>query len=345
MNFKPFFLWICFAALTGLLVVFSAAGCSCGDDDDDDNNDDYGNDDDDDDDNDTGDDDDNDDNDTLPPDTNAPVITGTTDLDNTIDETGPYLIETTVNDDVGVDEVFLHYRIDDGPVVDEAMTPTTKDGLYTAEIPGQAAGSSIHYYIRAADVADNEATDPPDAPTDVYGFSIGVTEELYTDDGDSGVAWSAYPTYGDGSIIAKRLMPSTYTSYLAEVSVGVTTNGGGAVEYEVVIFADETGDNPNDSTEIWSSGNIVAIPSAFPYWDWQTFDVTTELADESLSSGNWLVGVRFHSLYLFFVTDETFSGVDSNVVVFDPGSTAWTGVGGLGSYTGTQIARAIAYHF
>ena len=42
---------------------------------------------------------------------------------------------------------------------------------FTAEIPGQTEGNTVVYYIEAGD-NDNIVTDPPEAPDNVYSFSV-----------------------------------------------------------------------------------------------------------------------------------------------------------------------------
>jgi hypothetical protein len=350
--------WLLMLVIAMLSAMFAMGAVGCGDDDDDDDNDDdddtTADDDDDNDDDATPDDDDDDntpgdddDDDTTPGDTEEPVITDTTDFGDTPDVTGPYTIETTVNDNVGVANVTLFYSVDGGAFLEVAMTMITKDGDYTGDIPGLAAGGDIDYYIFADDVAENEAMDPADAPATLYSFTVivSVEEELFDDDGTLEDGWTLFYTYGPGSIMAKKLTPSTYPSYLSEIQVAVSTDGSGAVDYEVVIFADDTGGDPADATEIWTSGNITTIPSTFPAWDWSVHDVAMALETEDLIAGNWLIGVRYNSESLFFGTDRGFGSPDPNVVIYDATGSVWTDTVGLVSYDGTQMARATAYHY
>ena len=130
----------------------------------------------------------------------APLITETTELRSTEDTVGPYIVETTIDDFSAMDHVTLFYRLNGGTFNPLAMTPT--DGtVYAAGIPGQSQGTFIEYFIDAEDVASNGATDPPGAPTDLYGFYVAPIVDLYADDMESGQGgWThsnVLPGFGD----------------------------------------------------------------------------------------------------------------------------------------------------
>jgi hypothetical protein len=116
----------------------------------------------------------------------APEITNTTEHRSTEDTVGPYLIETTIDDYSAMDHVTLYYRLNGGAFSGLDMTIPTAVEIYSAGIPGQSQVTFIEYYVDAADVAMNSATDPPGAPADVYGFYVAPIVELYDDDMESG---------------------------------------------------------------------------------------------------------------------------------------------------------------
>ncbi len=115
----------------------------------------------------------------------APVITNTTQLRSTTDETGPYTVETTISDFSALSDATLHYWVNGGQPQAIALTPAGGD-LYSADIPGQPHISHIEYYVSAADVVANAATDPPGAPAEVYDFWVAPIVELFTDDIEGG---------------------------------------------------------------------------------------------------------------------------------------------------------------
>jgi hypothetical protein len=339
----------------GLGMTITMTACSCGDDDDDDNNDaadddnDSGDDDnddvdDDDDDNDTGDDDDdnddNDDNDTS--DTTPPVITNTLLLADTDDTAGPYVVTTDVEDDVAIDTVALLYRVDGGAFTEVAMTAAKAPVTYTGEIPGQAADSFVEYYIVATDTSDNEATDPGDAPTTLYSFTVYTVETFITDDGTSENGWNGFVTYGDNTILAKKLEPSDYPARLTEAVVYLTETVT-PVSYEVVIYEDTTGGAPDDATEIWTTGVIATDPATWPTVTPYAFDVADELDGSPLTAGYWLVGVRYHGLGLYLASDETVATPDPLCYAYEGSTGNWAVMSvAYPSFAGTFMVRGTA---
>ena len=87
-----------------------------------------------------------------------------TPLSNTSDDTGPYVVEAVVTDNVGVDPagVSLTYNKNGGADVTVSMT-YAGGGLFTGAIPGPAVnGDVFNYYIMALDIATvpNTAREP-----------------------------------------------------------------------------------------------------------------------------------------------------------------------------------------
>jgi len=101
----------------------------------------------------------------------APTISNVTELPYTQDTVGPYTIEADIADNVGVDIAILFYNIDGGSFSTASMADMG-DGVYAADIPGQAVGSTIGYYILAMDEEGNEGYSPADAPGDLYYFNV-----------------------------------------------------------------------------------------------------------------------------------------------------------------------------
>ena len=89
-----------------------------------------------------------------------PVIDDVTEFDFTLDETGPYVIEAVITDNVGVTSASMWYNTNGGAFTEVAMTTTLGDGVYSADIPGQVVGTTVGYYITAEDAEANVATEP-----------------------------------------------------------------------------------------------------------------------------------------------------------------------------------------
>jgi len=102
----------------------------------------------------------------------APVISGTTQLENTADELGPYTVSTTIVDNVLVRTAKLYYAVEGKSFQSVEMTTVAdKINLFTADIPGQKDGQNILYYIEAGDSL-HTVVDPVGAPETTYRFSV-----------------------------------------------------------------------------------------------------------------------------------------------------------------------------
>jgi len=87
-----------------------------------------------------------------------PIIANTTRLQNTLDETGPYVVESDILDDGSIQSATLTYQITGQEAVSVAMTSISADH-YSGNIPGQALGSTITYFASAKDNDGNETRD------------------------------------------------------------------------------------------------------------------------------------------------------------------------------------------
>ena len=101
-----------------------------------------------------------------------PIIAGTSQLVNTTDEIGPYIISTTIVDNVLIRSAKLYYAIEGQSFQAVEMTPdTVMINGFNGSIPGQKEGNTIFYYIEAGDSL-HTVTDPAGAPQSAYRFSI-----------------------------------------------------------------------------------------------------------------------------------------------------------------------------
>lgn len=87
-----------------------------------------------------------------------PIVANTTRLENTLDETGPYVVECDALDDGTVQSATLTYQVGSNAAADVSMT-ASGSGHYRGEIPGQALGSTIVYFVTAVDNAGNNGRD------------------------------------------------------------------------------------------------------------------------------------------------------------------------------------------
>ena len=117
----------------------------------------------------------------------GPEISGVSDPRTIPDEAGPYEIAATIADFSAIVEGRIVYRVGGGIWLDAPMIPS--GDLYTGEIPGQAAGNAVDFYIEATDVGGNVGRYPPDAPDSYRTFWI--TLPLLVDDMEADRGWTA----------------------------------------------------------------------------------------------------------------------------------------------------------
>jgi hypothetical protein len=107
-------------------------------------------------------------------DVTSPMIEGTTVWQDT-SYMGPFNITTRVTDNVsGINLVKLFYkRSTDSDWAEVTMFYNTSTGEFEGEIPAVSnAGDSVYYYVWASDSAENQATDPQNAPDNYYSFKV-----------------------------------------------------------------------------------------------------------------------------------------------------------------------------
>ncbi|HJP02144.1 MAG TPA: hypothetical protein QF764_10285 [Planctomycetota bacterium] len=130
----------------------------------------------------------------------AIIITGVTELPDTLDESGPYTVNANIDAELNppLQSAFLHYRTNEGPWNQTPMINVGGDD-YTADIPGQSAPAYVDYYIAATDAANTGETYPEGAPANSLTFRVGIIVLLFDDfetPDDNG--WT-HDTFGDTS--------------------------------------------------------------------------------------------------------------------------------------------------
>ncbi len=101
-------------------------------------------------------------------------------------EGAPVQITARIFDDVAVLNPELYYNLGQGyvsvPMLDDGMSGdgAPGDGVYGATIPGQAAGITAEYYLRAEDNLGAVALDPPTAPAGTHMVGWGYVAPLVT---------------------------------------------------------------------------------------------------------------------------------------------------------------------
>jgi serine protease AprX len=96
-------------------------------------------------------------------------------LPDTEDPAGPYAIAATITDRLPLDpgSFEIVYRLDGGAWQTTPLAAAGGD-LYTGAIPGQPLGTTVEYYLHAADEQGIVTTDPFDAPDNLHAFLVGI---------------------------------------------------------------------------------------------------------------------------------------------------------------------------
>jgi hypothetical protein len=101
-----------------------------------------------------------------------PTFWRTTQVGNSDDTVGPYVVFTSVVDDEAVQGAQIFYRPAGSVLFDSLDMVEVIPYLFRTGLPGQPLETVIHYYVRAEDDSGNAATDPPGAPDSTFRFSI-----------------------------------------------------------------------------------------------------------------------------------------------------------------------------
>ena len=115
-------------------------------------------------------------------------------LPDTDDTENAYAVTADLSHRSGLASVTLSWAISpDGPWTDVAMTEGIVEGGFAADIPAQAEGTTVHYYISAEANSGKTGARPMPAPEGWWSFKVlGVTSSL--DDEDATSPWQAlYP--------------------------------------------------------------------------------------------------------------------------------------------------------
>ncbi len=108
-------------------------------------------------------------------------------LQDTEDTENPYEVGIYIvsqEDPIDDSSVYLHYNLGAG-WVDVLMDPDRdgEEGSYHASIPPQPLGTTIDYWLSAADTGDDSDVDPMDAPETCHSFRVILT--YFSDDAES----------------------------------------------------------------------------------------------------------------------------------------------------------------
>ncbi|MEZ4386427.1 MAG: C25 family cysteine peptidase [Candidatus Krumholzibacteriia bacterium] len=122
----------------------------------------------------------------------GPTIANTTQLADTEDTGGPYLVQANITDLTGVASYALHYTSSStgGPFTVPLSLLDGASGLVEGAIPGQPDGTRVQYWLTATDVLGNGSVDPLGAPWPTYAFMVATVTEIASDSCETPDGWT-----------------------------------------------------------------------------------------------------------------------------------------------------------
>ena len=147
----------------------------------------------------------------------AVLITNVTQLADTTDETGPYVVNASITAAFNppLASATLFYRVGNGAFVSVPMS-LQSGSTYSASIPGQSCMTDVDYYVAGTDNAGNSSTGPSGAPTNFLDFTVGNITPVYSSSFEGGTAgWT-------------HAMVATQDDWQLSSTQGLTVSGGQA---------------------------------------------------------------------------------------------------------------------
>ncbi len=100
--------------------------------------------------------------------------------------TAPLQVQALIPNGVDIAQVLLHYSLDDGATFITSslslQSSTAAGALFQGELPAQALGSDVVYYIEARQTNGYISNSPIDAPNSFYRYRIDDRQNLLVDD-------------------------------------------------------------------------------------------------------------------------------------------------------------------
>jgi hypothetical protein len=155
-----------------------------------------------------------------------------TPLAGTENTTGPYDVVATIHQIAALDpdSLVLHWWANSGPENLVPLVATGNPGEYHAGIPGQSAGTLVHYWIQAGDVEARRAVHPAGAPGVSHQFLVASRTTLFSEGFESGAAgWTHGGIVDDWQIAAPAgLADDPAAAYAGSKVAGTDLTGLGA---------------------------------------------------------------------------------------------------------------------
>jgi agmatine/peptidylarginine deiminase len=116
-------------------------------------------------------------------------------LDSQLYVTPSYPVLANITNNSGIQQVTVYWTVDTTQGFNTlTMTNTTQDS-FRAEIPQQAPGTEVSYYLEAISVSQKVRTRPVTAPEGLYRFSVAVPVSIANESTENIQEITLYPSY------------------------------------------------------------------------------------------------------------------------------------------------------
>ncbi|MGB0511608.1 MAG: agmatine deiminase family protein, partial [Flavobacteriales bacterium] len=102
-----------------------------------------------------------------------PLLISHQPLDDTEDTVNPYPVEALIQHRSGIDSARLFWRLAGETAYNEVAMTAGADDMWSADIPAQAEGSDVQYYVEATSVSGKTQDRPMPAPEGYWPFRVG----------------------------------------------------------------------------------------------------------------------------------------------------------------------------
>lgn len=121
--------------------------------------------------------------------------TNVTDLPDTTNQVGPYVVNATITSVVGsITSATLRWRVGSSGVFSSTAMNPIGGNVWSASLAGVAAPAKVYYYLQATDSAANAANYPDDAPVGKLFFGVGSLTAISCDNFDTDTGWTVANT-------------------------------------------------------------------------------------------------------------------------------------------------------
>lgn len=107
-----------------------------------------------------------------------PLLISHQNLPDTEDDQNPYIVNALIRHKSGIDNATLYYKTDLAGSYSSVAMNLASGNNWTAQIPAQAVGTRIYYYIHAEAVSGKQQVRPITAPDGYFTFEVTGTNSI-----------------------------------------------------------------------------------------------------------------------------------------------------------------------